>query len=180
MREGGLADGWTLVSHVVYLKKGFLVEILADGQATLPVNRKRLAGELALLSWSERAWGRTSGRMDACFTYRLSEKGFLVEILADGQAILPVNKKRPAGDRALLSWSERASGWTCGWMHACFACRFSENGFLVELLAAGQAILPVNRKRLAGERALLSWSDRGWGRTCGWMDACFTGRLSDS
>ena len=109
--------------------------------------------------------------MDDCITGLLSKHGFLVEILADGQAILPVNKKRPAGDRALLSWSERASGWTCGWMHACFACRFSENGFLVELLAAGQAILPVNRKRLAGERALLSE------RSCVGVDLRMGGRL---
>ena len=83
MRGGGLADGWTLVSHVVYLKE-FLVEILADGQAILPVNRKCLAGERALLNWSERAYGWTCEWMDACFSCRLSEKGFLVEILADG------------------------------------------------------------------------------------------------
>ena len=56
-------------------------------------------------------------------------------------------------------------------MHACFACRFSENGFLVELLAAGQAILPVNRKRLEGERALLSE------RSCVGVDLRMDGRL---
>ena len=75
--------------------------------------------------------------MDACFTCRLSEKEFLVEILADGQAILPVNRKCLAGERALLNWSERAYGWTCEWMDACFSCRLSEKGFLVEILADG-------------------------------------------
>ena len=41
--------------------------------------------------------------MDDCITGLLSKHGFLVEILADGQAILPVNRKRLAGERALLS-----------------------------------------------------------------------------
>ena len=30
----------------------------------------------------------------------------------------------------------------------------------MEIVAGGQAILPVNWKRLAGERALLSWNER--------------------